>query len=119
MTMLLLQTRDLSKAFKHRTGFFAKPTSQFACDAINLELAPRERLGVVGESGSGKSTLGRLLLGLTPPTSGDIWFEGVNHKERTAQDWKQFRIRTSLLQQNPMSALNPQMRSEERRCGKV
>ncbi|NKK04043.1 ATP-binding cassette domain-containing protein [Rhizobium leguminosarum bv. viciae] len=109
MTTHLLQTRGLSKAFKHKTGFFAKPTSQFACNAIDLELAPRERLGVVGESGSGKSTLGRLLLGLTPPTSGDIWFEGVDHKERSAQDWKQFRIRTSLVQQNPLSALNPQM----------
>lgn len=109
MSTSLLQTRDLSKAFRHKTGLFARPTSQLAANTINLELAPRERLGIVGESGSGKSTLGRLLLGLTPPTSGDIWFEGVNHKERSASDWKQFRIRTSLVQQNPLSALNPQM----------
>ncbi|WP_421423235.1 MULTISPECIES: oligopeptide/dipeptide ABC transporter ATP-binding protein [Agrobacterium] len=109
MSAPLLKTRDLSKAFGQKTGFFSKSTSLFATSSINLELAPRERLGIVGESGSGKSTLGRLLLGLTPPTSGDIWFEGVNHKERTAQDWKNFRIHTSLVQQNPLSALNPQM----------
>jgi len=105
----LLKTRDLTKAYRHKTGFFAKPTQQLAANSINFELSARQRIGIVGESGSGKSTLGRLLLGLTPPTSGDVWFENVNHKDRNALDWKKFRVRTSLVQQNPLSALNPQM----------
>ncbi|MDO3445459.1 oligopeptide/dipeptide ABC transporter ATP-binding protein [Agrobacterium sp. V1] len=109
MNTPLLQTRDLTKAFRHRTGFFAKPTSQLAANAITFQLSQRERIGVVGESGSGKSTLGRLLLGLTPPTSGDVWFEGVNHRDLSPAEWTKFRIRTSLVQQNPLSALNPQM----------
>jgi ABC-type glutathione transport system ATPase component len=109
MTKPLLRTLDLTKAFRHKTGFFAKATNQLAVNAISLDLARRERIGIVGESGSGKSTLGRLLLGLTPPTNGDVWFEGINHRERSAHDWKQFRVHTSLVQQNPLSALNPQM----------
>ncbi len=109
MSVPFLQASGLSKIFRHKTGLFAKPTNQLAVNAINLELAARERIGVVGESGSGKSTLGRLLLGLTEPTEGGVWFEGVNHKERQAQDWTAFRIRTALVQQNPLSALNPQM----------
>ncbi|MBZ7924979.1 ATP-binding cassette domain-containing protein [Ensifer adhaerens] len=109
MNAPLLQTRDLTKAFRHKVGLFAKSTSQLATDSISFELSQRERIGVVGESGSGKSTLGRLLLGLTTPTTGDVWFEGVNHKDRRAQDWARFRVRTSLVQQNPLSALNPQM----------
>jgi oligopeptide/dipeptide ABC transporter ATP-binding protein len=109
MNTPLLQTRDLTKAFRHKTGFFARPTSQLAVDSISLELARRERIGIVGESGSGKSTLGRLILGLTPPTSGDIWFDAMSHRERSAGDWAQFRLRTSFVQQNPLSALNPQM----------
>ncbi|MBB4008129.1 oligopeptide/dipeptide ABC transporter ATP-binding protein [Allorhizobium taibaishanense] len=109
MNTPFLKTQDLSKAFGQKTSLFSKSSSFFASKSINIELAPRERLGIVGESGSGKSTLGRLLLGLTHPTSGDIWFEGVNHKDRSARDWQQFRIRTSLVQQNPLSALNPQM----------
>lgn len=109
MNIPLLQTRNLTKAFRHKTGLFARPTSQLAANAVSLELAARERIGVVGESGSGKSTLGRLLLGLTPPTGGDVWFEGMNHRDRGAQEWTKFRLRTSLVQQNPLSALNPQM----------
>lgn len=105
----LLQTSDLTKAYRHKTGFFTRPTQQLAANHISFELSARERIGVVGESGSGKSTLGRLLLGLTPPTSGDVWFDGVNHKDRTKADWRNFRVRTSLVQQNPLAALNPQM----------
>jgi len=109
MNTPLLQARDLTKAYRHKTSLFSRPTSQLAVNSISLGLAARERIGVVGESGSGKSTLGRLLLGLTEPTQGDVWFEGINHKQRRGQDWTQFRVRTSLVQQNPLSALNPQM----------
>lgn len=109
MNTPLLRTRDLSKAYRHKAGFFARSTIQLATNAITFELAPRERLGVVGESGSGKSTLGRLILGLTPPTGGEVLFEGVDHRRRSARDWTAFRKQTALVQQNPLSALNPQM----------
>lgn len=109
MSTPLLQASGLTKAFRHKTGLFARQTTQLAVNSIGFKLAVRERIGVVGESGSGKSTLGRLLLGLTEPTQGDVWFEGINHKQRRARDWKEFRVRTSLVQQNPLSALNPQM----------
>jgi peptide/nickel transport system ATP-binding protein len=109
MTRPLIQAHDLTKVFRLKSGLFAKAASHTAVNAINLSLAPRERVGIVGESGSGKSTLGRLLLGLTSPTLGGVSFEGVPHKDRSAQDWRQFRKLTSLVQQNPLSALNPQM----------
>jgi peptide/nickel transport system ATP-binding protein len=109
MSGTLLQARAVTKAFRLKGGLFAKSTSHIAVNAIDLELQPRERLGVVGESGSGKSTLGRLLLGLTNPTLGEVEFEGVPHDDRSARDWSEFRRRTALVQQNPLSALNPQM----------
>ena len=109
MSAPLLQARDVTKVFRLKSGMFAKPSTHVAVNSINLELTPRERIGVVGESGSGKSTLGRLLLGLTSPTEGDVLFKGVAHKDRTARDWSEFRKQTSLVQQNPLSALNPQM----------
>jgi len=109
MSPSLLQARDLTKVFRLKAGLFARPSSHTAVNAINLDLARRERIGVVGESGSGKSTLGRLLLGLTPPTLGEVSFDGVPHTARSRQDWSTFRMQTSLVQQNPLSALNPQM----------
>ena len=47
-----------------------------AIDGVDLEWRRGEVLGIVGESGCGKSTLGRALLGLQPPTSGEILFDG-------------------------------------------
>ncbi len=109
MSSSLLQVRDLTKVFWLRSGPFAKKTGHVAVNSINLELKNRERIGVVGESGSGKSTLGRLLLGLTSPTEGEVTFQGQTHSNCRPRDWSRFRMLTSLVQQNPLSALNPQM----------
>jgi peptide/nickel transport system ATP-binding protein len=109
MSIPLLEAKNLTKVFELRSGLFAKKSSHVAVDGIDLALSARERIGVVGESGSGKSTLGRLLLGLTSPSSGEVRFEGVAHTERKSRDWSKFRMQTALVQQNPLSALNPQM----------
>lgn len=44
---------------------------------IDLDLAPGEEVALVGPSGAGKSSLGRLLVGLHPPTGGEIRVGGV------------------------------------------
>lgn len=109
MNIPLLQTNNLTKKFRQKSGFLRHSTPKIAVNTINFSLNARERLGIVGESGSGKSTLGRLLLGLTPPTEGAVLFENYDHKKRNKQDWQAFRRQTALVQQNPLSALNPQM----------
>ena len=43
---------------------------------MDLRLYQGETLALVGESGCGKSTLARLLLGLLPPTEGQVLFDG-------------------------------------------
>ena len=105
----ILTASQLTKTFKSRSGWFSKPNMNTAVESVSLKLGHRERLGLVGESGSGKSTLGRLLLGLIEPTEGEVIFDGVSHRERRAADWQAFRKQTALVQQNPLSALNPQM----------
>ena len=45
-------------------------------DDVNLTLHAGEIVGLLGRSGSGKSTLLRLLAGLLPPTSGEVFWKG-------------------------------------------
>lgn len=49
---------------------------------INHTIEKGEKVVVVGPSGSGKSTFLRCLNLLEKPTSGEIWFEGVNISEK-------------------------------------
>jgi len=48
-----------------------------AVDDISLSVAQGEMFGLIGPNGAGKSTLFKLMLGLTPPTSGEIRVHGV------------------------------------------
>lgn len=43
---------------------------------IDLEVLPGQFVAIVGRSGCGKSTLLRLISGLVPPTTGDIFLDG-------------------------------------------
>jgi branched-chain amino acid transport system ATP-binding protein len=46
-----------------------------AIQDVSLEVAEGAVVSIIGANGAGKSTILRALSGLTPSTSGDIWFE--------------------------------------------
>jgi len=50
---------------------------------INLHLMKGEVLGLVGDNGAGKSTLIKILTGFQPPSSGEIYINGVEVKLRS------------------------------------
>lgn len=44
---------------------------------ISFTLCPGEAIGVIGRSGSGKTTLARVVLGIVPPTAGEMRLSGA------------------------------------------
>ena len=74
MAKILAEGRDLSKTFPARGQ--GKGAVLHGVSQVDLVVYEGETLALVGESGCGKSTLGRLLLGLLPPTQGQVFFDG-------------------------------------------
>ncbi|MBT0654633.1 ABC transporter ATP-binding protein [Geomobilimonas luticola] len=110
MTAPLLEARNLAKYFPVASGPFAPRQTLNAVDGLDLSLAAGEAVGLAGESGCGKSTVARLLLGLTPPTKGEVLFEGGNLAEMGKRDLASFRRAAQLIFQDPFSSLNPRQR---------
>jgi ABC-type oligopeptide transport system ATPase subunit len=81
-----------------------------AVDGVDLAVHQGELLALVGESGSGKSTLGRSIIRLMKPTSGHIYFEGVDIARLRGRRLRSFRGDTQVIFQNPYQSLNPRMK---------
>jgi len=107
----LLDVRDLRVHFPVRRGFIFQRAAGAvkAVDGVSLSIAEGETLGLVGESGSGKTTIGRAVIGLTPPTSGEIVFEGDDLARLKGAQLRQTRRRLGMVFQDPYGALNPRM----------
>jgi ABC-type glutathione transport system ATPase component len=63
-------------------------------------------VALVGQSGSGKTTLARCLLGLRPPTTGEVRYDG-RPPPRSARGLREYRRHVQLVLQDPAGALNP------------
>ena len=95
--MPILELRSITKRYGPAT----------VVDTVSLTLQRGETLGLVGESGSGKSTLARIALGLVPPSSGEVLFDGA---PLARARMKAVRRRMQPVFQDPYAALNPRMR---------
>ncbi len=84
-----------------------------AVDNVSFHVSGGETLGLVGESGCGKTTTGKVILYLEKPTSGSVFFEGMNVVETFEKgnqtDRKLLRRRMQMVFQNPYNSLDPRM----------
>ena len=113
MSIPLLQARNLKRHFSAKTGAFGKHQWLKAVDGVDLCLAPGETLGLAGESGCGKSTLARLIMGLIPPSGGEVAFRGRSLAGMCKEERFSFRKDVQMIFQDPFSSLNPRMRVGE------
>jgi peptide/nickel transport system ATP-binding protein len=82
-----------------------------AVDGVTFDIARGETFALVGESGSGKTTVARMVVGLLPPTSGDVVIDGVSMSDpRQALARRRLRRRIQMIFQDPYASLNPRFR---------
>lgn len=100
---------DIRVVFNTRTGSILHPNKVTAVDGLTIKLMPGETIGIVGESGCGKSTTANVMCGLQAPTSGKVYFKGVDVTKRTADMRKTIGRVISVVFQDPAMALNARM----------
>ncbi len=82
-----LQVRDLSSAYGPLT----------VLKGVNLTLRKGEVVALIGPSGSGKSTILRVLMGLTPPTAGEVRVDGTIIDYRSSASIRAARERMAIV----------------------
>ncbi|RDI17019.1 ATP-binding cassette domain-containing protein [Pseudacidovorax intermedius] len=105
----LLEARAVGRSFAQRGtgGLWRARQTQLAVDGVSMQIHPGEVVALVGESGSGKTTLGRMLLGLTAPSSGQVLFRGEDVAGLRGEAWQRFRREVQVVFQDTGGSLNP------------
>jgi oligopeptide/dipeptide ABC transporter ATP-binding protein len=103
----ILDVRQLTKHFAIRNAFGFQKGVLRALDDVTFTVDKGEILGIVGESGCGKSTLGKTIMGIHPPTSGTMVFEGNDITGQTPSAARETRRHLQYSYQDPGASLDP------------
>lgn len=103
----ILEVRNLKKDYIVPKGVL------HAVDQVSFTLERGHTLGVVGESGCGKSTLGRMLVGLTDITSGEVIYKNQPIAKVSKAERRELRKEMQMIFQDPMSSLDPRFCTAE------
>jgi oligopeptide/dipeptide ABC transporter ATP-binding protein len=104
----LLQARGLVTVLGRARPLIGRRSAGVrAVDAVDLDIAPGEILGLVGESGCGKSTLARTLLGVQRESAGDIVLHGRTVGGLEPEEARRARSDIQYVHQDPGAALDP------------
>jgi peptide/nickel transport system ATP-binding protein len=111
---IILRVEDLKKWFPVRKGIFTSLFSKRqefvkAVDGVSFEIFEGEVFGLVGESGCGKTTVGKTILRVIEPTSGKVYFKGIDIFKLSKGEMRRLRRKMQLIYQDPFESLNPRM----------
>ena len=113
----LVQVKNLSRVFDVSKPWLERVTQRLsrqvlvAAENVTFSIDRNETFGLVGESGSGKSTIARMIVGLVPPSGGDVVIDGVSMTRRTQHARRErFRRRIQMIFQDPYASLDPRWR---------
>jgi len=113
---VILETRRLGKQYPIRRGFnpLARNQPRFlqALNDVSMKIPRGKTVAVLGESGCGKTTLARAITLLSPPTSGEIIFDGQNLTKGKVNTKDLYR-RMQMVFQDPDSALDPRFKVKD------
>lgn len=104
MRATVLETRNVTKTFKISAGFMKGKRPLHAVNGIDLKVEEGDVLALVGESGCGKTTFAKMLMGLMPPSSGEVLLDGTSI---AGIDRVTIASRIQPIFQDPYSSLNP------------
>lgn len=103
----LIELRDVCVWHRIRGQKLFERQTVYALSDASLTVRAGETVGIVGESGCGKSTLAKALVGLQPPTHGEILFRGESlWKMDATQRREEFGSAVGMVFQDPSTALN-------------
>jgi peptide/nickel transport system ATP-binding protein len=102
---------DVSKPWLNRVLEGGEKQYLKAVDGISFDIKRGETFALVGESGSGKSTVARMVVGLLPPSGGEVTIDGVSMADPSQAAARQkLRRRIQMIFQDPYASLNPRWR---------
>lgn len=103
----VLELVDVQRTFQVSRGMWKGKKNLYAVNGVSLGVNKGDVLGLVGESGCGKTTLAKMLLGLLPPTRGQILIDG---RAIAGEDRRTLSRKIQPIFQDPYSSLNPRKR---------
>ena len=119
----LVELRQVSKRFSRPLDLAEKVARSLgarvhepvvhAVDRVDLQVRPREVVGLVGESGCGKSTLGRIVVGLYEPSDGTVLLKGRDRAGLAREARRRAQLTAQMIFQDPFASLNPRLRVRE------
>ena len=108
---ILRRVFDVSKPWLNRMLEGGHLEYLKAVDGVTFDIRRGETFALVGESGSGKTTVARMVVGLLPPSSGNVLIDGVSMTDpKQAPARRRLRQRIQMIFQDPYASLNPRFR---------